>query len=426
MKRLVVISIAAVVLLAGVGIGAFFYLNSGKVFETAAPGMPVTRKAEAAISAAGAKGDQGSELRRLVERLGVVQDRVVRGDQSALTEQGRLLVAISELLRKFKKRDWENYANVRSAFIYVLSGGDYGVLKPVADNDTLYEADRTIAQGIILFAQGKTSAARKLLSDVDPRALDVSLVGPFALARGSFYINHDNAKAIALFDEARLACPHTAIEEAAARREIPLLIDGGDIPRSIVMMGDYLRRFGNSVYAGKLFRDFSAAAAKRDDFEGSDAIGKLTAGTSSADKQARIDFYLAMAAEALPRGRIVLAKAAASAALSLKPESMEEIDRATLYQAAAEAPTTRAGNALNALHQVAVDRLSDGDSDIHGAAGYIASTVTKVRSAGRSGAPAASGENPARPPELTRFANSVDSADAALKEADSVMSGNVK
>lgn len=435
MKRLALIAGAAVVLLSGIGAGVYFYFKPSLVSGAATPASRLGHKTEASASGSEINTDKSAELRRLIERLESVQDRVVRGDHDALPDQGRLLTEISGVLRHFEKQDWDNYANVRSAFVYVLSGGDYGVLKPLADDESLYEADRTLAQGIMQFAQGKTAAARKLLSDVDPRSLDVSLVGPFALARASFYIGHDNAKAIELLDEARLACPHTAIEEAAARREIPVLIDNGDTARAMVLMGDYLRRFGKSIYAWKLFRDFSVAAAKRDEFDSNDVVDKLTVATSTADKQARIDLFLAMADAALPPGRIVLAKAAASKVLSLKPEAAEDIDRATLYEAAAKAPTTSAAEALSALHQIAVDRLSGGDTEIHEVAGYIAHTVTRdkiaasdeVRRPGeRMEQSSAGGESPAKSHELSLVANAVKSADAALKEADMVMSGNMK
>jgi chemotaxis protein MotC len=430
MKRVALIAGAAVVLLSGIGAGIYFYLKPSLVSRAAMPAPRPNHKMEAAIGDPNAKIEKSAELSRLVERLGAVQDRVVRGDHGALADQGRLLSEISGVLRHFEKRDWNSYANVRGAFVYVLSGGDYGVLKPLAEDNSRYEADRMLAQGIMQYGQGKTNAARKLLADVDPRSLDVSLVGPFALARASFYIGHDDAKAIALLDEARLASPHTAIEEAAARREIPVLIGSGDTSRAMLLMTDYLRRFGKSIYAWKLFRDFSAAVAKREEFDSSDVVDKLTTATSAADKQSRIDLLLAMAAAALPPGRIVLARAAASEALSLKPDSAEDIDRATLYEAAANAPTTHAAEALTALHQIAVEHLSDSDIEIHEVAGYIAHTVTSDKVTADDEAHKLSEqksvESSSTPHELSLVSSAVESADAAIKEADMVMSGNVK
>lgn len=429
MKRPVLIAGAAV-LLTGIGTGAYFYLKPMLASGAATPAARSNSRAEASIGGLGINAEKGVELSRLVQRLGIVQDRVVRGDNGALADQDRLLTEISGVLRHFEKPDWDNYTQVRDAFIYVLSGGDYGVLKPLADDESRYEADRTLAQGIMHYAQGQTNPARKLLADVDPRTLDVSLVGPFALARASLYLGHDDAKATALLDEARLACPHTAIEEAAARREIPVLMASGDTTRAVLLMTDYLRRFGKSIYAWKLFRDFSAAVVKRDEVDSRDMVDKLTIATSTADRQSRIDLFLAMAAAALPSGRIVLARAAASEALALKPDSAEDINRATLYEAAANAPTARAAEALSGLHQIAVDRLSDNDIDIHGVAGYIAHTVTVDKivpnNEARKRGEEKSAESSPAPQELSRVSSAVESADAAIKEADRIMSGNMK
>ncbi len=424
MKRQALIA-GAVVVLGGIGAGAYFYVLPMFTSGGAATSQPKAR-AVASASVLGVNTEKGAELRRLLARLGTVQDIVVQGDEGALADQGRLLSEISAVVRAFEKPDWDNYAQVRDAFVYVLSGGDYGVLKPLANDETRHEADRTLAQGIIKYAQGQTSAARKLWADVDPRSVDVSLVGPFALARASLYIGNDDAKAIALLDEARLACPHTAIEEAAVRREIPVLVSKGETQRAMLLLTDYLRRYGRSIYAWKLFRDFSAAAAKRDEFDGRDMVEKLTEATSTADRQSRIDLLLAMAAAALPAGRISLAQAAANEALSLKPDSAEDLDRAMLYQAAANAPSTRAAEALSALRQITADRLTGNDVEIREVAGYIAQTVTQNKFAPASDARNAEVEVSRTATELSRVSTAVKSADAAIEEANMIMSGTKK
>lgn len=435
MKRWVLIAIAAPVALASAGAGIYLYRGSAGDSGNSASAEHSGRKVETLASAEGRGAERAAELRRLVEELGAVQDRAVQGDESARAEQGRILMQTSELLRTFDTEDWKNAVNVRGAFVYVLSGGDYGVLKPLADDEQRYDVERNLAQGIMFFAQGKSSDARKLLSDVDPRSLDVRLVGPFALARASFYIGHDAAKAIALLDEARLASPHTAIEEAAARREIPLLIEAGDLPRAMAMLNDYLRRFGKSVYARKLFRNVAVAASKRDELDNANTVGDIVTGASSADNRASIDLFLTMAEEALPRGRLSLAKAAASEALSLQAGAAENSDRAKLYLAAAEAPTTRAADALSVLHQIGDAGLSGSDRDIHGAAGFIARTVTRDHAIlGRDVQKPRAQQadlDPAQPApsnaqDWKSVENSVKGADAALQDADKIMSGNFR
>jgi chemotaxis protein MotC len=340
------------------------------------------------------------------------------------------LAKISSVLRNFPKKNWEDYENIRSAFVYVLSGGDYGVLQPLIESGVLSEADKTLAEGIGLYARGQSSAARKILLDIDPRSLDVSLVGPFALARASFYIGHDNKKAIEFLDEARLAAPHTAIEEAAVRREIALLVEAGDRPRAVMLMADYVRRFGKSIYAWKLFQDFATALAKQDDQDGSGVVEDLASTTTTADKNARTKLFLNLAGEALLYGKIVLAKAAAKATLHLKPESQIDVDKATLYEAAASAPTANAERALKTLNGLAGDHLSDDDSEIHEVADYIARTVSgdDIKADAKPGVrpigPAADAKRSASSLALPRVAGAIESADAALKHADMLISRN--
>jgi chemotaxis protein MotC len=371
------------------------------------------------------------KLRYLVATLGNVQDKVVYGDRKALLDQGRLLGEIAGTLREFEKQDWSNYANVRAAFVYVLSGGEYGVLQPLINSDELSDADKRLAEGIMQFAQGHASAARKRLSDVDPRSLDVSLVAPFALARSSFYIGNDDVKAIALLDEARLASPHTAIEEAAARREIAILVSTGAKRRAMMLMADYARRFGKSIYSWKLFHDFAVAVTKRDDLDSAKVVDGLVATTTTADAKARTKLFLALAGEGILRGRIILAKAAASEALALKPDSAEDRDKARLYEAAAEAPTARAQDALETLQEIEGERLSDEDMEIHQVADDIARAVSgkapKAAAAkGPAGTSATSEKSASNPLKLPHVAGVIERADTTLKEADLIISGNDK
>lgn len=266
-----------------------------------------------------------------------------------LRDQGRLLTEIAAVLRNFGKADWDNHSQVRDAFVYVLSGGDYGVLKPVADDETRYEADRTLAQGVIQSMRRGRRTRRENFGPTSIRGPSTSAwSGPshwrerlFTSATTTQKPSHSSMKHVS----PALILPSRKRPFGAKIR----LVGKGDTPRAMLLLTDYLRRFGKSIYAWKLFRDFSVAAAKRDEFDSRDMIDKLTAATSTADRQSRIDLLLAMAAEGLPSGRIILARAAASEALSLKPDKPEDLTRATLYEAAANTPTTRAAEALSRL-----------------------------------------------------------------------------
>ena len=338
MKRIGLIA-SAFLLFAGVVAGAFYYLMPKL---TLAETLPELHPGHAIASYAGqSEADAQSRKRtlELVEALGGVQDRIIGGDREAIADQSRLLSEIAGVIRYFEKKDWDDYVKLRASFVYVLSGGDPEVLKPYVNGSTPNEADRKLAHGIMSFAQGQTKAARKLFQDIDPRSLDVSLVGPFALARASLYLDKDGSKAIYLLDEARLASPNTAIEEAAARREIPLLVSSGDAIRGMMLAADYVHRFGKSIYARKLFRDLSQAVAQRDDMDDAAVITGLMGAIEGTDQQVRAKLLLNMSAEALLHGRLVLAKTAAGEVLKMGNGSAEDQEKARLYQAAADAPS---------------------------------------------------------------------------------------
>ncbi len=433
MKRLPLIIGGLFVTLSGVAAGGAFYFDPSLIFGEA-KSVPAPSRAVPDYSS---RPDGESRTRKdalhLVEQLGAVQDSIIRGDRTALGDQTRLLNDIAREVRRFGPEDWSDYVNVRTSLLYVLSGGDARVLKPLIESNSLSDADQKLAAGIMSFADGQTRAARKYFMDIDPRSLDVSLVGPFALARASLYLDDDGAKAIELLDDARLACPHTAIDEAAERREIPTLINMGNTTRATMMTTSYIREFGKSIYAWKLFRDFAEAAAKRSDLDDAAIVDLLAGSLDEKDVQAASELFTDVAGEALLQGRLKLAKAAADKVLKTEAATPENLAKARLYAAAAEAPSVAAEDALRALEQITADRLSDEDTEIREVAGFIAKTVAGGELAvGQSSMPALSPLK-AQAIGATRqdavessAAAALGKADAILKEADLVISGSQK
>jgi len=328
-------------------------------------------------------------------------------------------------VKSFSPEAWDDYVNVRTSLLYVLSGGDARVLQPLIKQNSLSVADQNLAAGIMSFAEGQPKKARELFEDIDPRSLDVSLVGPFALAKASLYLEDDHATAIRLLDDARLACPHTAIDEASARREIPLLLDAGDTSRALMLTTSYVQEFGKSIYAWKLFREFAEAAAKHGEFDNEESVDRLAATFDDDDMQPASELFIDLAGEGLLQGRLKLAKAAAAKVLATSNASTENKERARLYTAAAEAPSNDAVNAMKALDQITVDRLSEDDAEIREVAGFIAKTVTGTDvapTAVRKTAPQAVAQAPGEKNAMT----ALNKADEILKEADSMITRSGK
>ncbi|CAA2142879.1 hypothetical protein [Hyphomicrobium sp. ghe19] len=428
MKRLALISAALFVALAGVAAGAAIYFRPAFVFGEPKSDEPLAH----AVPSYAAKAVNEMQARdatlRLVEQLGAIQDKIIHGDRAALADQARLLRDIAGELRQFGPGDWSDYINVRTSLLYVLSGGDAHVLTPLIDGNVLGAADQKLAAGIVSFAQGQPRAARKLFMEIDPRSLDVSLVGPFALARASLYLDDNQAKAIELLDDARLACPHTAIDEAATRRQIPILIGMGERNRALMLTTSYVREFGKSIYASKLLREFAEATAKRGDMDDPEIVDRLADSFDDRDMPVASELFIAVAGEALLQGRLKLARAAADRILKIgNAAAPETLDKARLYRAAAEAPSADAGDALRALNQITADRLSDDDTEIREVAGFIAkSVVGNDIAAGRGDIKVRAGGTIAENPILPKAAAALGKADALLNEADQIIARSEK
>lgn len=421
MKRVALILVASLIGLAVIAAGSLAYFKPAFIFdkptETATADHGVPNYSEDASE----KAQVRRRTRRLMEELGAVQDRIIRGDRAALADQQRLMIDIAREVKSFSPEAWDDYVNVRTSLLYVLSGGDARVLKPLINQNSLTLSDQNLATGIMSFAEDQPKKARELFQDIDPRSLDVSLVGPFALAKASLYLDDDHATAIRLLDDARLACPHTAIDEASARREIPVLLDAGDTRRALMLTTSYVQEFGRSIYAWKLFREFAEAAAKHKEFDSQESVDSLAANFDNDDMQPASELFIDLAGEGLLQGRLKLAKAAAGKVLETPSASPENKERARLYMAAAEAPSNNAANAMKALEQITVDRLSEDDAEIREVAGFIAKTVT-----GTEVAPATSRTNDTQAPGEKNAITALNKADEILKEADSMITRSGK
>lgn len=424
MNRIALLAVGGTILAAGAGAGAFYFASNPGSQDGAALGPHNQHKSTAASDETRA-ADVRTQVRALVEELGAVQDRVIGGDRAALAEQSHLMQSIGVVLRRLEPENWNDYANVRAAFIYVLSGGEFDVLKPVLQDDKLYEADRELAEGIMSFARGEMVSARRLFDGVDPRSLDLSLIGPFALARASVLLGKDEKKAISLLDEARVAGPHTAIEEAAARREIPILMNLGETSRSVMLMADYARRFGKSIYAWKLFQNFAVSVAKRTDLDDAKLMASLLSATETAPASGKADLCLEIASQALLYGKIDLARAAAEAVLKISQLTSEQSDKARLYKAAADAPSARAAEALATLAHIKDDHLSATDVEIRDVAGFVARAVMEAGTQMTAEKPPRQKPLDAPTARSAREPGALEKAEAAMQEADKFISGKM-
>lgn len=199
-----------------------------------------------------------SRLRSLSE----LQQRVVEGDKSALTEQLTLARAIAKDLERNPADQWRNLRDLRALTKYVLSGGDPTILSRLLNSPTFPEQELSLARGVVAYSHGDRGQAAKWLGQVEHRHLGPSLGGHVALVKAVITVHSSPADALKLCQEAILHSPGTHIEEAALRLSISIGISSGDMASVTRSHTRHLLRFPNSLYASDIDIQVARAVAE--------------------------------------------------------------------------------------------------------------------------------------------------------------------
>jgi len=189
-----------------------------------------------------------SKLRGLSE----LQQRVVDGDRSALTEQLAVARMIAKDVGRKPPSVWGSARDRRSLIKYTLSGGDPSVLGRLSDTSSLPEAERALARGVVAYSRGDRTQAANLLGSVNHRSLEPSLAGHVALVKAVLASQTAAGDALRLCHDAIFLSPGTHIEEAALRLWISIAIATGDAAAVQRAHSRHLTRFPNSLYAGEI------------------------------------------------------------------------------------------------------------------------------------------------------------------------------
>ena len=204
------------------------------------------------------------------------------------------------------------------------------------------------------------------LRTVQLLSLSPQLIGPMALARASLELASDGEKAIDLLNIARLSSPHTAVEEAAIRREVLLLLRRKAIREGLALMADYLRRFSKSAFRPGFALEFAKTSVEHDPSDGQAVVAEFSEAIEAVEPDAKWNVLLAVAQGFLGKGKLEAVKILASNCLKSENVSGLTKTRAKLYLSAADAPSVRAAefeNELAELTQAGFD-LSEEDAEI--------------------------------------------------------------
>jgi chemotaxis protein MotC len=279
--------------------------------------------------------EKAKEPYELVRDLGALQDQTVRGDAAAHSQQRKLTVEIAERMASFDAAVWRDPRNVRAIVTYVLSGGEPRVLKSLFAQKALPGVDEKLLNGALAYAEGRNTDALELLGAIDARSLEANLGAHVALVQAALVAGKDPKRAITLLDDARLLAPGTVIEDGALRRQVFAVAASGDVIGFETLASQYLRRFPNSIYAGSFRDQFVMEVVSERYGQAPERLQRLDSVLQGLDGDNRRQYLLAIAQEAVTRGRVALARYAAANAVPLTSEGSLDHMRAKLYEAAA-------------------------------------------------------------------------------------------
>ena len=303
----------------------------------------------------------GGEPFELVRALQSLQDQVARGNARAHASQRVLMARIAEQFAAMKPERWKEPRNARAAVLFVLSGGNSGVLQQLLDSRTPLDLDEKLVKGLLAYGSGQKLQAAEMLHAVDARALDASIAGHVAYVQAELAAEKEPAKAVAYLDEARLLAPGTLIEEAALRRQIALAATDASTDRYRSLAVRYLRRFPDSIYAGNFRNQFAADLAVSIDASKAQQLESLDSTLRALSRSERRDVCLVIAKVALDRGKVALARFAATAASQAAETGTPEQARAHLLLAVSLVVTEDLEKGVAAL--AGIERASLGDED---------------------------------------------------------------
>ncbi len=296
---------------------------------------------------------QAEDLPAMARDLNAMQNLMAEGRAGARDRAARQFDLIDKAIEAIEPDGWREERNVRAAIIYLLCGGAPAKLREILDAQFVDSKLAGLFAASVEYAEGREGGIPKALQDINARDFSPLLAGHLALVQGGALIGKDNARAISLFDLARLLMPASLVEEAALRREIAVLDLARESGKLAMLAARYIDKYAASPYAPSFWEAFRQATVGQEAFlDRSEAFEPLF---DKAAASQRLSLYLALARRALQAGKFDFAakrieKAAASATT---PVARKRIDAYRLVLAALM--EERGGEDLKALDQKQFD-----------------------------------------------------------------------
>lgn len=311
----------------------------------------------------------------LVIALARLQDAAATGNAGSAAMQRRLLVEASKAFRRHDPRTLPSQRTLRAAIIFLLSGGRPGDVDGLLAATPETEPLRWIIKGAAHYAANEPAAANQALAPFDPQRLPLSIGGRVALARAMVLPEGEAAERVRLLRLAGRLMPGTLVEESSLRRLLPIAA-GLSQPQPVqLVIGRYLQRFGQSIYAPAVVADYAEAIVAFEAKAKPVSRQSVELQFNRLPVELRRDTYLAIARAAVMRGLADLAVFSATRARRISTEGSSAWHRATLYDAATLVTGPDHAIAIGLLKEVDPAKLDDEGRELLAASQRIAEAI---------------------------------------------------
>jgi len=381
------------------------------------------------------------EIARKVRAFRLVGDRLLFGETAAYDARMAMARALASDFSAADPDVWADSDNAVALLQFVLFGGDVGPLRKALAAGKIAASLQPAALALLAYSERKIDLARAHFAEIDRSALADDVRHPLTLVEGTLSAEADPDRAIASFEEVRIAAPGTALEEAALRQHVLTLLrlgKEGQTGAGVRLLATYLRRYPTSIY-GTQFVVLSADAAVR---SGEIRVADLTAADASVSSAAGSERYRQFLADVsrafLAAGEFAKSAELAAFVVEKAAEGSDAWRRADLYRHVVGASQPRPDASLAALGRLDPGRYSAEEQALITAAiavardildGYVpkagadaqpASRPQAARSPAKNEASLKSAVEAARPlsPDLeTRVRAALAEADDAMMKA---------
>ena len=328
----------------------------------------------AAVRAAETEEELVKQIRAATRQYDGIADRHV-SQAPDLTQVRDLYLNV---LRQAAASGSQSQTMREMAEVFVLSGGESGVLahwKQGLDPNSL---ESKILDGVMAYGDGKTLEAEAILLNLDAMSLTPWRGGHLALAQALLTVRTDPKRALGYLRTAALLLPGTLVEEAALRQSAILAARIGDAAEFSSAINTYFRRFSRSAYLPSFETQVSFYIVRFAPKDGVHILRELVRALPEGWGRCWACFLATVAEQALLTGKVELAAVASAAGMPFVANGSGERSRLLLYAGAADILTGKLQDGMASLRSVQEAKLSEDNRKLLDATLSVADKVRKT------------------------------------------------